>query len=151
MVRNIIFVVFFVTFSFAKSHTYGRITEPLYLKECGSCHLAYSPELLNTVSWQKLLDTLAEHYGTDASVEQKDKVTLRDYLEKKSWNRDKTLYLRLSHQPWFIKEHRKIPLKYLNQSAVKSWSNCHACHTKADKGSYHERDIIIPNYGKWED
>jgi hypothetical protein len=26
-----------------------------------------------------------------------------------------------------------------------------ACHTKADKGSYSEREINIPNYGKWED
>ncbi|MDQ1340923.1 MAG: hypothetical protein QG567_2081, partial [Campylobacterota bacterium] len=51
---------------------------------------------------------------------------------------------------YFIKEHKGIKPKLIEQKDVKSLANCMACHTKADKGSYSEREINIPNYGKWE-
>jgi len=37
------------------------------------------------------------------------------------------------------------------QEYVKSLLNCISCHKTADKGYYGERNIIIPNFGKWKD
>ena len=50
-----------------------------------------------------------------------------------------------------VREHREIPKKLILQPEVKSFANCNACHTKAESGSYREREIRIPNYGRWED
>ena len=44
------------------------VTDPLVKKECGSCHMAFSPQLLPKRSWQKLIDTLADHFGENASL-----------------------------------------------------------------------------------
>ena len=52
---------------------------------------------------------------------------------------------------YFINKHKDIRKDLITQKEVKSLSNCMACHTTADKGSYSERDINIPNYGKWDD
>ena len=58
--------------------------------------------------------------------------------------------LRISQTPHFVKEHREITQKMITQPEVKSIANCTACHTKAETGSYREREIHIPNYGRWE-
>ena len=59
--------------------------------------------------------------------------------------------LRISETKYFIKEHREIPKRLIEQKEVSSISNCNLCHTTADKGEYRERGINIPNYGKWDD
>ncbi|MDK9694692.1 MAG: diheme cytochrome c [Sulfurimonas sp.] len=50
-----------------------------------------------------------------------------------------------------MQKHRELSAKHIEQKEVKSLANCMACHTKSDKGSYNEREINIPNFGKWED
>jgi hypothetical protein len=57
----------------------------------------------------------------------------------------------ITKAPYFVKKHREIRENLITQKEVGSLSNCMACHTTADKGSYSERDINIPNYGKWDD
>jgi len=34
---------------------------------------------------------------------------------------------------------------------VKSISQCDACHTDAERGTFNEHDINIPGYGRWDD
>ena len=37
--------------------------------ECASCHLAYPAGLLPAASWQRLMNNLPRHFGTDASLD----------------------------------------------------------------------------------
>ena len=140
--------------------------EPLYKKECSDCHMAYQPEFLPKRSWKKMMATLSDHFGTDATIDDNDSKMILKYLSSnaadtkrlygdfrkflRSIPKDKTP-LRISEIPYFKKEHRKIPKKYIKQKEVKTFANCKACHQKADMGDYSERNIFIPNYGKWED
>lgn len=132
-------------------NNYGAVTNETYKKECGSCHMAYQPALLNKSSWMAMMDNLAHHFGTDASLEPTQVGSLKEYLARQSWDKNKKVYKAISTQEWFVREHREIPTKYVTQANVKSWANCNACHIQADKGFYGERYINIPGYGKWED
>jgi len=138
----------------------------LYINECGSCHMAYQPQFLPKRSWLKMMNTLEDHFKTDASLDKDDKKIITSYLVKNSGD-SKRVYkefrkfnsyisknstpLRISETYYFKKEHRKIPKRFIYQKEVKSLSNCNACHTKAEKGMYNERTLFIPNYGRWDD
>jgi len=140
--------------------------EPLYKQECGACHMPYQPEFLPKRSWKKMMATLEDHFGVDATLEKEDEEKILKYLlanaadSKKVYGefneflesipKNKTP-LRISEIPYFKKEHRKIPKKYISQKEVKTIANCNACHKKAQSGDYSERYIDIPNYGRWED
>lgn len=141
-------------------------TTQLYITECAACHMAYQVEFLPKRSWKKMMLTLEDHFGTDASLDQNESTQIEAYLlrhasdAKKSYGefaeisegiRDDETPLRISETRYFKKEHRKIKKHLIEQKEVKSIANCIACHTKADKGDYSERNIFIPNYGKWDD
>ena len=129
----------------------------LYTKECGSCHMAYQPQFLPKRSWDKTMNTLDNHFGTDATLDPADHKIIQNYLATHASKNDRmadmkgTVALRISETPYFVREHREVSKKMVTQPAVKSFANCNACHTQATNGSYREREIRIPNYGRWED
>ena len=142
------------------------VTNELYAKECSSCHFAYQPGLLPERSWVKVMEGLEDHFGTDATLEPEDNKKILDYLVnnsaekfrnyKRSRKIDDSITrneapIAVSKTRYFERKHREIATKLILQKEVGSLSNCMACHTTADKGSYSERDIIIPNYGRWDD
>ena len=94
---------------------------------------------------------LEKHFGTAATLEAEDGVTLMAYLEENAGRDSVGESLRISDLRWFQREHRKIPKKAIDQEVVKSISNCNACHQKASSGEYSERSILIPNFGGWND
>ncbi len=138
----------------------------LYKTECGACHMAYQPEFLPKRSWKKMMQTLENHFKTDATLEKEEYATIQAYLLRNASDAkpvfgdigkigrkipaDQTP-LRISETPYFKKEHREIPKRMILQKEVKSIANCAACHTKAEQGNYSEHTIFIPNYGKWDD
>lgn len=128
----------------------------LYQKECGACHMAYQPYFLPKRSWEKMMNTLENHFGTDASLDPKDHKEIQNVMVTYASTNERIsdtkggIPLRISQTPHFVREHREIPKKMVSQSEVKSFANCTACHTKAASGSYREREIRIPNYGRWE-
>lgn len=152
--------------SFEELKGVAPATDALYLKECGSCHFAYQAGLLPSRSWERVMDELDEHFGTDATLDGADKQNILNYLQKNSADKsakykrsrkiDESIAttetpIAITKTRYFIQKHREIGCELIQQKEVKSLSNCMACHTKADKGSYSEREINIPNYGKWED
>ncbi|ADR34133.1 Dihem cytochrome c [Sulfuricurvum kujiense DSM 16994] len=134
-----------------------KSTVALYQKECGSCHMAYQPQFLPKRSWDKTMNTLENHFGTDATLDPSDHKTIQNYLATHASKNDRTsdmkgaVALRISETPYFVREHREVTKKMVTQPEVKSFANCNACHTQASSGSYREREIRIPNYGRWED
>lgn len=121
-------------------------------EECTSCHIAYPPQMLHANSWRAMMNTLAKHFGTDASVDEKRRVAITDFLvanaggRKTGDTRDaqgKPL-LRITETARFDKKHREISAATWQRVSVKSAANCAACHTRAAAGDYSERSIIIP-------
>lgn len=141
-------------------------TDKLYIKECGSCHFAYQPGLLPERSWIKMMSGLEEHFGTDATLEPEDNKHILKYLLVNSaekftnYKRSKKINNSISRNQtpiaitktaYIIRKHDEIPTRLIKQKEVSSLANCKSCHTTADKGIYSERDIKIPNYGRWDD
>ena len=124
---------------------------PKYQQECAACHIAYPPGLLPAASWQRLMSRLPQHFGTDASLDAATTKELSDWLKahagtSKRVRRDPTPPPedRISRAGWFAREHDEIPAKTWRLAAVKSASNCAACHTQAEQGDFSEHNIRIP-------
>lgn len=137
-------------------HNVRPVTLSLYQEECGSCHLAYQPELLGKASWQALMADLAHHFGDDASLEPAAQTQLFAYLQenaadavgsyyasKLSLDAGKTL-LRFSETSYFKREHREVRPEVVARQSIGSWAHCEACHKSADRGVYEEDYIKIP-------
>ena len=142
------------------------VSDELYKKECGSCHFAYQPGLLPSNAWEKMMSNLQEHFDTDATLAKEDFDAIMEYLSQNSaekameYKRSNKIVKSIkrgdvpesiSKTPYMIKKHRDIREDLITQDEVKGIFNCTACHTTAEKGIYSERDILIPNYGRWED
>ena len=128
--------------NFTDNHDNGNRNEsPLPLQagvkwhqECSACHIAYAPGLLPTESWRKVMSSLDKHFGSDASLNAKESEEITAFLVNNSndrWN-DPTETLRLTETAWFQRRHngRKIFHDIHNNAAVKSPSNCAACHPR---------------------
>lgn len=128
----------------------GRRVPPLpkYQQECAACHIAYPPGMLPAASWQKLMATLPRHYGSDASLDAASVKELSAWLTANAGT-----YKRVSAPPpenritrsaWFVREHDEVPAAAWKRGAVKSASNCSACHTQAAQGDFNEHNVRIP-------
>ena len=123
---------------------------PQYQQECGACHMAYPPGLLPAVSWQRLMGSLGQHYGTDASLDEASVREIGAWLTANGGT-----YKRVSEAPpqgritksaWFLRKHneREVSPAVWRRAAIGSAANCAACHSHAAQGSFSERDINIP-------
>lgn len=124
-------------------------TNAKFQQECASCHIAYAPGLLPAESWRKMMAGLDKHFGTDASVEAQDRLEITAFLVNNSSNRwsAPTAPLRITDSAWFRHKHdaREISPSVWKNPQVKSPGNCAACHPQAERGSFNEHDIKIPN------
>ena len=141
------------------------VNNALYTNECGACHFAYQPGLLPADSWRKMMGNLENHFGTDATVSQEDFVSLSNYLEQNS--AEKNMHYKrssrivnslrgrvansISETPYIIEKHEDIRPSLITQKEVKGLFNCKACHITAQTGSYSDDDVRIPNFGRWQD
>ena len=169
--KYLVFLPIFLSFLFADDGFSTKadvapVNNQLYIKECGSCHFPYQAGLLPANAWNKMMANLENHFNSDASVSAENFQTISKYLNDNSaeknmqYKRSNRIVSSLnanqvpdsiSTTPYMIKKHREIRKDLITQPEVKGLFNCIACHTTADKGLYGERDIKIPNFGKWED
>ncbi|MDP2832320.1 MAG: diheme cytochrome c [Pseudomonadota bacterium] len=114
--------------------------------ECGSCHLAFPPRLLPAESWRKMMGSLDKHFGTDASLSPRENREITDFLVKNAASRwrSPTAPLRITETAHFLHEHDEISDAVWKRAAIKSPSNCAACHPAADKGDFNEHRVRIP-------
>lgn len=131
----------------------GRPEQPAQVnanwqQECGSCHLAFPPGLLPAASWRKMMTGLDKHFGVDASLTPAEVTEVTDFLVKNASNRwtASTSPLRITESAWFKSKHndREISPAVWKRAAIKSPSNCGACHSGASKGNFDEHSIRIP-------
>ena len=87
-----------------------------YDAECASCHMAYPPGLLSEQGWQKVMESLGKHFGTDASIDEKDKTEITNWLKKNAATKQKYRVVapdnRITKTAWFIREHDEIKMNY---------------------------------------
>jgi len=121
---------------------------PLYQQECASCHAAFPPGVLPATSWQRILDNLARHYGTDASLDPPAVKALSGWLTANAgtWKHvsEAPPEDRITRSPWFVRKHDEIAAATWKLPAVKSAANCNACHTRSEQGDFNERNVRIP-------
>lgn len=124
--------------------TFPKLDNAAVLKECGSCHLVYRPQMLPQRSWDAILKNLASHFGENATVTEPARTEIATYLtanaadaaDKKQFARllrgvkaDVTP-LRITEMPWWLRGE--------GHGKFKGASNCTSsrCHAGADKSGY---------------
>jgi cytochrome c553 len=120
---------------------------PSFKAECGGCHLPFPPALLTAPDWKRVMAGLDKHYGDNAGLDGKTRRELEDFLVRHAGGSRMAGAgdpPRLTRTEWFLREHRKVPEATWRDAKVKSAANCTACHTRAEQGSYREREIVLP-------
>jgi len=144
----------------------AAVINPAYKEECGGCHMAYPPGLLPARSWTRVMSGLENHFGDNAELDAAAYQVIIDFLltnsaDNSDYRRSRKFSssiasgdvpLRITETPYFRHEHDEIPDRVVSANPrVKSFSQCNACHTRAEQGSFNEHDIRIPGYGRWDD
>ena len=119
-----------------------------YKTECAACHAAFPPGMLPAASWQRIVNNLPRHYGTDASLDPAAVKELSTWLASNAGTykrvREEPPQDRITRSAWFIRKHGEVPAATWKLPAVKSAANCAACHTQAEQGDFNERSVRIP-------
>ncbi|GAA7262537.1 hypothetical protein HpCK38_18560 [Helicobacter pylori] len=160
-----LFLMFVGSYAGGFGKSFAPATDPLYLKECASCHFAYQPALLPKASWQEMMKNLQNHFGVDASLDEEDAQKILQYLTDNALENSNSkrarkirnslqagvIYPSIQKIPYFERKHRKIPPYMIEQKEVKSLARCNACHKEAQNGNYDDKTVNIPNYGYFND
>ena len=132
---------------------------PEFETECGSCHMAYQPELLPASSWGVIMAGLENHFGEDATSDLQTQQKILSHLNRFSAEKSDSrlsrrkimrslgnkVYLRISEIPKLKREHSEhISTSVLKRPPIRSIANCAACHIPAAQGEYDEDYVRIP-------
>lgn len=128
-------------------HVNYRAQNAVFAKECGSCHMIYAPFLLPKKSWEIMMANLEDHFGDDASVDEKTNKEILNFLISNSAEQqgNKTAFnilkyakndqnIAITQNEYWIQKHRKIDEKIFLKSDIKSKANCAACHKGIENG-----------------
>ncbi len=132
----------------AGEHKHLANANPAWKSECGSCHVAYPPQLLGAPSWRTIMSGLDRHFGVDASVDAASAAAIGTFLEANAASerskRSDPSALRITETRWFRHEHADIAAATWTGPKVRSAANCGACHGGAESGDYSERSVRVP-------
>jgi len=129
----------------------------VYAENCSDCHGVYSPTLLPAESWGKLMTTLDDHFGEDASLDPETTKQVRDYLIAHSAGSVETkpsaVFMdvsakdptRITASPFWVKTHSYIPDNVFAAKPVYSKGNCFACHSDAESGWFYPGNAEVPD------
>lgn len=133
-------------------------TPPAFKAECAGCHVAFPPQLLSAPDWQRVMATLDKHYGDNASLDDKTRASIEEFLVRNARKPKKDVPVaapadvppRLTTSTWFKRKHHEVARSDWTHAKVKTPANCAACHTRAETGSFREREIVMPDGRRWE-
>ncbi|WP_345993603.1 cytochrome b/b6 domain-containing protein [Sulfurimonas sp. HSL-1716] len=132
-----------------------------FVAECASCHTLYPPHLLSRASWEKVMNSLDDHFGDDASLDEQTRVSIRDYLMKnsaESSTKESAFYIlnslkksediiAVTQTPYWKHRHKSIDKNIFSSKEIKSKANCKACHSDIERGLIEDSNIKIPKIG----
>jgi nitrate/TMAO reductase-like tetraheme cytochrome c subunit len=126
-----------------------RTQLPSYKQECAACHMAYPPGLLPAQSWSHMMKNLPKHFGADASIDDAALLAeINGWLQSNAGTykrAEATSSGRITDAAWFDRKHREVGNDVWKRVAIKSASNCIACHSGAERGDFNERGVRIPS------
>ena len=136
----------------ADSHKLAVPGNPKWQTECGSCHMAYPPQLLTAENWRQMMKGLDRHFGANATLDAKENAEILAFLERYAARDQKygANTLRISDTAWFQRKHREVSSAAWSHAKVKSRANCIACHVTAERGDWSEHSIRMPDGRRWE-
>jgi cytochrome b len=129
---------------------------PEFSEECGSCHTLYPPFLLPKASWQKVMATLEDHFGDDASLDEETRRKIEEFLlanAAEHSTKEAAFYIKksISHlpkppiaiteTPYWKARHKEIDERHFK--AAKSLANCKACHKDIEMGMIEDANISL--------
>lgn len=124
------------------------IAPAVYVQECGSCHLAFGAHLLPKASWSRILQSLEQHYGSDASLDAVTQKKINDWLQAQGGQGKRAREVpaddRITRAAWFERKHRSVSVTAFRRASIKSPVNCVACHPDAAKGDFEDDAVRIP-------
>lgn len=148
LVRTLVAIVFLsITASWADSYK-GPTPPAVYIQECGSCHLAFPPSLLPKASWQRVMNGLDKHYGSDASLDAATHEQIDTWLQTHGGQgkraREEPPLDRITRSSWFERKHREVNAITFKRASIKTPANCTACHRDAAQADFDEDRVRIP-------
>lgn len=112
----------------------------LVKQECGACHMAFQPVFLPAASWRRIMETLDNHFGEDASLDVGTRNQIASYLIAHAGLGSvdpANPPLRITELQWFRRQHSEGEIKWLRQERdVKTMADCVACHRGADRAAF---------------
>lgn len=118
-------------------------------KECSACHMAYPAGFLPKRSWKKIMSTLDNHFGDNASLDDATRKEIESYLVANAADaggratgvlrgvKASDTPLRITDMPWYHWVHdHEVSNRWKKKAG--SMSNCAYCHQGADQGYYSE-------------
>ncbi|MCA1924901.1 MAG: diheme cytochrome c [Thiobacillus sp.] len=139
--------------------TFSPVSHKATAMECAACHMAYPAGLLPARSWTRMMRELDNHFGEDASFSPEETLAITRYLVENAADSPRAnersrriasgiapadTPQRFSDTPYFRYLHDEVPAAVWKRAKIASRANCIACHTRAESGSFAEREIKIP-------
>lgn len=127
------------------------VDDPTVIKQCGACHMAYQPQFLPRESWQKIMDRLPRHFGTNVALSKSvrrqieayhlaNAADVTDAPEGRRYHASigvGATPLRITHVPhWQAHHSRSVDPALWDDWRVGGKGNCIACHAGAGDGHY---------------
>jgi hypothetical protein len=120
--------------------------------------MLYHPGLLPERSWSKMMNSLDNHFGDDASLDPALRDEIAVFLAANSAERSPSLRsrkiarsiapsetpLRISETRYFVRKHDEIRSDVFKRKAIGSAANCAACHKQAEAGDFSEEQVRVP-------
>ena len=109
---------------------------------------ADSGRMLPAPSWNRIMNGLDKHCGTDASLDAATVKQVSTWLQTNAGTykrvRETPPEDRITRSEWFLRERRKLDPSVWSHMSVKSAANCAACHAGADRGAYDDDNLRFP-------
>jgi cytochrome b len=124
--------------------------------ECGSCHLAYPPELLPRRSWLRMLETQQSHFGEDLGLSTKTRDALSAIVRAEGarphWAGsmiqasvvEGDAPQRISETRFWRERHGHLDPRRFSVAPVSGRHDCEACHADAASAIFSPRMIHLP-------
>ncbi len=134
--------------AFADDEHVQLITDHLTKNECGACHFAYPASMLPEASWKKIMGSLENHFGEDASLDAQTTQYITKYLvaqagSSENWSLkfvrgldNRNPPIRITETKYWIRQHPGISKEKLQSGLAGLKANCAVCHFGAENGYY---------------
>ncbi len=130
----------------------AKINRAAWKAECSACHMAYPAALMPRRSWQRIMRTLARHFGTNADLDAPTRRAITTYLmhhaadakrarggARDAGNASITPAIapaRITEFTWFKVDHGTQGGDDNRYRSPKAMSDCVACHRGALRGVF---------------